>query len=135
MSTSPVTDDLSLSAKWRERFAFFDQYGAPSSKEAVAGYRVLPYKKKMLINFNFYALFFGPLYFFLIGLWKSALSLIGLAFVVGALGGVLHVPDAVFNGVGCAFSFLFGITANYAYYLKKVKGRQSWNPFAGLRMR
>lgn len=26
---------------------------------------------------------------------------------------------------------MWGFTANYAYYLKKVKGLDGWNPFEG----
>jgi hypothetical protein len=29
---------------------------------------------------------------------------------------------------------MYGLSANYAYYLKQVKGSQGWNPFEGLRM-
>ncbi len=44
-----------LKPKWRERFAFFDQYGAPTSEPYKAAFRALPFGKKLLINNNFIA--------------------------------------------------------------------------------
>jgi hypothetical protein len=128
----------SLKPKWRERFDFFETYGGPGSAEYRAGYRALPFGKKMLISSNVIAFFFGPIYFFVIGLWKKGLTFLGiwLVLVVAMVafettsGGV--VPDIVPRSVGFGMAALYMLVANYAYYLHKAKGVQSWNPFEGL---
>jgi hypothetical protein len=42
-------------------------------------------------------------------------------------------PRALDSGMSAAFSVMYAIMTNYAYYLKEVKGEQSWNPFEGMR--
>lgn len=80
---------------------------------------------------NFYAFFFGVIYFFIIGLWRKALSLIGISIVVSIVASFL--PAAFQNVLWLPLSLLTGMIANYAYYLDKVKGSTSWNPFEGMR--
>ncbi|SFD82635.1 DUF2628 domain-containing protein [Paracidovorax konjaci] len=119
------------SPKWQFRFNFFDTFGEPKSPEFKEAMKQLPLKQKLLININWYAICFGFIYFFILGLWRKALSLLGgilvLAFTLGA------VSDGLANGIGIAFSLLAGMTANYAYYLKETKGNNGWNPFEGMR--
>lgn len=126
-----------LKPKWRERFAFFDTYGSPGSAEYRAGYRALPFGKKLMISSNFIALFFGPIYFFVIGLWKKGLTFLGIWFVL-VVGMVAFettssqvIPDIVLRGISVGMAALYMSVANYAYYLHKAKGVQSWNPFEG----
>ncbi|WCM93951.1 DUF2628 domain-containing protein [Acidovorax sp. NCPPB 2350] len=119
------------SPKWQFRFNFFDTHGEPKSQPFKEALQALPFKQKLLININWFAICFGFIYFFILGLWRKALSLLGgllvLSFVLGAFS------DGLARGIGIAVSLLAGMTANYAYYLKEVKGSQSWNPFEGMR--
>ena len=111
--------------------------GSPGSAEYRAGYRALPFGKRLLIGSNVIAFFFGPIYFFVIGLWKKGLTLLGIWFVLvlGMVGfeemsgGV--IPDIVVRGIGFGMAALYMLVANYAYYLHKAKGVQSWNPLEG----
>ena len=129
-----------LKPKWQERFAFFDAYGAPSSPHAREAFKELTKRKQRLINLNYYALFFGPIYFLTLGLWKKALSLLAItAFTSIAIDGAFlmagHETSMIFDrGLDVAFAFLWGYCTNYAYYLKTIKKVQNWNPFVGLRM-
>ncbi len=59
-----------LKPKWQERFAFFDQHGSPSSAAYKAALKAAPFGKRLLIGMNFIAFFFGPIYLFVLGLWK-----------------------------------------------------------------
>ncbi|WP_369990494.1 DUF2628 domain-containing protein [Pseudomonas xanthosomatis] len=121
--------------KWQERFAFFEKNGDPFSPAFKAAFKALPAGKRILINLNFIAFFFGPIYLFVLGLWKKNLSLLGIAILVGVVLGFYEgftgnaLPRAIDTGVNVALCVLWGMTANYAYYLKEVKGRQGWNPF------
>ena len=89
---------------------------------------------------NVIAFFFGPIYFFVLGLWKKNLALIGVIIAVNIVIGVIFailgmdVPAALGTGLNVVFSMMYALTANYAYYLKEVKGEQGWNPFKGMRL-
>ncbi|MEW4950644.1 DUF2628 domain-containing protein [Pseudomonas asiatica] len=128
-----------LKPKWRERFAFFDQYGAPTSEPYKAAFRALPFGKKLLINNNFIAFFFGPIYWFVLGLWKKNLVMLALMIAIGVLLSYYEIatgseiPRPLDNGISMAFAFLYSFLTNRAYYLKQTKGQQSWNPFEGQR--
>ncbi|HYQ51675.1 MAG TPA: DUF2628 domain-containing protein [Pseudomonas sp.] len=128
-----------LKPKWQERFAFFDQHGGPAAAAYKAAFRALPFGKKLLINFNLIAFFFGPIYWFVLGLWKKNLVMLGIIVAVGVLESVYEaatgnvVPRALDNGISMAFAFVYANLTNYAYYLKQAKGKQGWNPFEGHR--
>ncbi|UZE21163.1 DUF2628 domain-containing protein [Pseudomonas sp. B21-056] len=139
-TTEQVQGTGKYSAKWQERFDFFNTYGAPNDPRHREAFKALPgFKKKMLINANVIAFFFGPIYLFVLGLWKKNLAMIGIilginiavSVILGILG--MESPRALDTGLSIAFSMSYAIMTNYAYYLKEVKGEQSWNPFEGMR--
>lgn len=128
------------SQKWQKRFDFFDTHGAPNTPEFKAALKAASFGDRILFNMNIFAFFFGFIYFLILGLWKKGLVLlgvsIGLAIVLNIIdfmiGGTLS--DAVYTGLSIGISVLWGMVANYAYYLKETKGLDGWNPFEGLRM-
>ncbi|CAM3517365.1 hypothetical protein BZK31_13715 [Pseudomonas floridensis] len=129
------------SAKWQERFNFFNTYGAPNDPRFKPAVNALPdFKKKLIVSANVIAFFFGPIYFFVLGLWKKNLALIGVIIAVNIVISVIFailgmdVPAALGTGLNVVFSMMYALTANYAYYLKEVKGEQGWNPFKGMRL-
>ncbi|SDL23854.1 Protein of unknown function, partial [Pseudomonas delhiensis] len=95
---------------------------------------------RILINASILAFFFGPIYWFVLGLWKKNLVMLGIIFAVGILEGLfeiltgIEIPRALDNGIGMGFAACYAVITNYAYYLKQVKGQQGWNPFEGQRM-
>ncbi|MGN8275915.1 DUF2628 domain-containing protein [Pseudomonas sp. SMV71] len=128
------------SAKWQARFNFFETYGPPNDPRHKVALKALPgFKEKILINANVIAFFFGPIYLFVLGLWKKNLALlgiflginIGLSVIFAILG--MEFPRALSSGLNGAASVMYALTTNYAYYLKEVKGEQTWNPFKGMR--
>ncbi|QPN46972.1 membrane protein [Pseudomonas putida] len=132
-------DYANLKPKWQERFAFFDQHGGPREASYKAAFRALPFRKKLLINNNFLGFFFGPIYWFVLGMWKKNLVMLAIIMGIGLLEGVYEaatgnaVPRALDQGISVAFAVLYGMLTNYAYYLKQTKGEQGWNPFQGHR--
>jgi len=141
MSSTDELQTYNVSPKWQDRFAFFDQYGTPKSPDFKLGFKQLPARKRILINLNFISFFFGPIYFFVLGLWKKNLAIIAiiiaLSFVLAlifTLLGYEEAPKALNSGMNIVFALMYGLSANYAYYLKQVKGSQGWNPFEGLRL-
>ncbi len=93
----------------------------------------------MKFNVNIIAFFFGPIYLFVLGLWKRNIILILLMIVVFtalelafAMMGIDY-PRHLDAGVGFGFNALYGVSTNYGYYLKEKKGEQGWSPFKGMR--
>ncbi|MBI6550123.1 DUF2628 domain-containing protein [Xenorhabdus lircayensis] len=135
-------DTSKYSEKWQERFEFFEKNGAPSSKEHKEAFKKLSALKRLKINMNFFAFFFGIFYFITIGMWKKGLTILGIgfalffAFIIFSM--IVPIPpdyaEIIGTGLGTVMAALYAISANYAYYLKEIKGDDSWNPFKGLRM-
>lgn len=122
-----------LPASWQRRFAFYDEYGVPNtSPESRDAYRRLPFGAKMRLNANLWAFLFGPIYFFVKGIWRKGLSLSALAITLAVIVLGLGAPDFVDRAASLVVPALAMTTANYAYYLHIVRGSRSWNPFEGL---
>ncbi|MBH3284025.1 DUF2628 domain-containing protein [Serratia marcescens] len=125
--------------KWQTRFDFFGLYGAPNTPGFRHALKKLPFKQKVKVNFNFIAFFFGPVYLFVLGLWKRNITLILIMVVVYTTLSVVFskmgiaYPRYLDVGLGYGFNALYGISANYGYYLKEKKGEHGWNPFKGMR--
>lgn len=140
MSTSePAKASGQYNDKWKERFAFFEAHGGPNAPGFKPALKQLPFLKKVKINFNFFAFFFGPVYLFIMGLWKKNLSFIAIMVVVSIASDIVmekygfRYAREASSALGFIFNALYGQLTNYAYYLNEVKGKQSWNPFEGLR--
>ncbi|SQI44479.1 Protein of uncharacterised function (DUF2628) [Leminorella richardii] len=133
-------DRSKYSQKWQDRFAFFDQHGAPNTPEFKAALKAETFGRRILFNMNIIAFFFGFIYFFVLGLWKKNLVLAAIAIGVGLVLGIIEVatgfylPRGADMGINFGLAMMWGITANYAYYLKEVKGLDGWNPFEGMRL-
>lgn len=128
------TDDRTgLPPSWQRRFAFFDRYGLPgSNSEAREVFRQLSFWEKQRINTNVLAFLFAPFYFFVKGMWRKGLTLVGLAFALALLMVyVLDLPNTLQTAGSFVVPAVSMVTANYAYYLHRVHHSQSWNPFEG----
>lgn len=130
-STTSSADLSQYSPKWQFRFGFFERHGGPASPDFKAAFKALSFGQRLKINMNFFAFFFGFIYFFILGLWRKALVLIGVSLAIGVVA--FFLPDAVARGLGVAYSVLVGMSANYAFYLDRIKGSTSWNPWEGVR--
>lgn len=137
MAAPEPTTYPDLKPKWRERFTFFDTYSRPGSADYQAAIKAAPFRQRILITSNLIAVFFGPIYFFVLGLWKKCLTLLAVGFGIGLVIVTLEmklgwtVSASLDTGISCGLGVLYMLTANHAYYLHKVKGVQGWNPFEG----
>lgn len=122
------------SQKWQKRFDFFEQHGAPKTPEFKSALLHMPWYKRLLYNMNFISLFFGPIHFLILGMWKRCITLLACSLVIGFLFGIIEVVSGLNLDSFCSLvvGVMWSITANYAYYLHKVKGRNNWNPFEGI---
>jgi hypothetical protein len=133
MKTTPAALEVDLSPRWQERFAFFAEYGPPSTTpESKAAIRALPWTKRGAITSNYLAFFFSPFYFYVKGMWRKGTTLLGIAVALAIAATVLPIPDTAARGLAMAVPALALTTANYAYYLHVTTGSRSWNPFEGL---
>lgn len=126
-----------LKPKWQERFAFIEQHGRPGSATYKQALRGLSFGKRILVNSSILAFFFGPIYWFVLGLWKKNLAMLGLILAIVGIESLFEmltgiaVHTAVDNGIRVAISLSYAILTPYAYYLNRVKNHQGWNPFEG----
>jgi hypothetical protein len=134
-----ISPSSTLNAKWQERFAFFDQYGGPQAPDFKAALKALPSNKRRLIAMNIIAFFFGPVYLFVLGMWRKNLSFLAIVVGIGMFESIIEltldidIPRGLDMGVNIAMAMMYGMSTNYGYYLKQVKGSKSWNPFEGMR--
>lgn len=132
MTNAP--DFIEVPAAWQQRFAFFRQYGpVGSTPEAKAAYRALPFGVKMRLGFNIWGFLFGPFYFLVKGIWRKALTLLGISVALGVTSVLLGLPDSWDRALAIGYGAAIATLANWAYYLHVAEGSQSWNPFEGYR--
>lgn len=121
-----------LPKAWQERFTFYDRFGAPNTTpKARQAYRALPFLDKARLTVNIWAFLFGPVYFFVKGMWRKGLILLAVAVALVVVLIALDAPDNISRGAALIVPAFALTTANYAYYLHAVKGSQSWNIFQG----
>jgi hypothetical protein len=129
-------DRTQFSETWQKRFAYFDRYGPMSTTpEGRRAFRMLPFLDRMRLGGNLFAFLFGPIYFFVKGMWRKGLSLLGLACVIAVSLFVFDVGSAIERMVGLVVPVLAMVTANYGYYLHVVEHNRSWNPLEGMKAR
>lgn len=123
---------LTVSPSWQKRFDFFNTYGLPNSTpESKAAYQALTFLERLKLTSNILAFLFGPIYFFVKGMWRKGLTLLGIFVAVEVVLVVLNVSDTLVRAIGFGLAAIAMTTANYAYYLHVVRGSQSWNLFEG----
>ncbi len=117
---------------WDFRFAFFDTHGAPNNPAFREALKKLDFFERAKIMMSFWAVLFGPFYLLYLGLWKKTIVYYAFVLLIAVVLAILGVPDSVLRATGYASSILVGMLTNYAYYLKKVKNLDGWNPLEGM---
>lgn len=125
------SNNSGLSKAWQLRFKFYEENGLPKFKPTAQykeNCKALSRSQSFTINYNIFALFFGPLYFLCLGMWRKAITLWVFITVVFVILSILGIPLGVyyaFSGITSAY------LANSAYYLHRVKESKSFNIFEG----
>lgn len=112
---------LDVSDAWKRKFRLIEKAGGPDLPD----FRELPFGDRMSININFLALFFGPIYYIVKGLWRQAVVYFVVAFVL------ILILDAIGLGkitraVGSGLGIVYALRANISYYRKVVLGEAPW---------
>lgn len=118
--------DHSLSHKWRFRFDFFEKNGAPDfwklSPAWKAAFNTMSFSEKIKINCNFIAYFFSFIYLLVLGLWRKAILILILNFVVGII-----IAITGFAFLGFIVNILTAMRVNIWYYQLKVHNIHDWS--------
>lgn len=131
-----------LKPKWQKRFAFFEEHGTNLfSSQYRNALNKLPFLEKLNIRMNFLAFFFHIFYMLCLGIWRKAIVLLILMIIstiaLDIIGNIL-ITDVINKDMlllkynrylGFVWMFFISSLANKAYYLQRVKGSKSWNPF------
>ncbi|WP_407936360.1 DUF2628 domain-containing protein [Limnobaculum parvum] len=113
-------------------------YGAPNTPEHKAALSAEKVTRQISLSLNFIAFFFGFIYFFKLGLWKKNLVIIVIFMMINSITDSFglrtgsSLSQVLSDGINIVSLLMWSVTANYAYYLKEVKGRDGWNPFEGI---
>jgi hypothetical protein len=83
-------------------------------------WKALSFGDRLKININFFALFFGAIYLFILGMWRKALVVIGINIALAIV--TMFLPDVVARMLFIAMNLLVASSTNYSYYLEQVKG-------------
>lgn len=125
-----------LTRTWKKRFDFYEKNGLPGSKEYASAIKALPLLERVVYGGNWFAFFFGIIYFCIIGLWKKGLVLFVGVCLVNIILGVIEASttanlEVTARMTNLIYAFYCCRVANVAFYLKTVKGIDGWNPFEG----
>jgi hypothetical protein len=112
---------LDVSDSWKRKFRLIEKAGGPDLPD----FRALPFGDRFSVNFNFLAVFFGPIYYIVKGLWRQAV----VYFIVACV--LILILDAMGLGkitraVGSGLGIVYGLRANISYYKKVVLGEAPW---------
>jgi hypothetical protein len=82
------------------------------------------------LRFNFGAFFFGPIYYFYLGMWRKGLTWVfvtaTLSIAVAILAVAMGLPAAVTRALGIGLQVLYASNANTDYYRKQIQGETFW---------
>lgn len=100
------------------------------------GRRVLSAALRNAARFGY---FFGPIHWFVLGIWRKNLAFLGIVGLITLVEVIVEIatdtviPTSVDRGLGVGLSVLWGLSTKYSYYLTRVKGSKSRTPFEGMR--
>lgn len=123
-----------VSDKWKKKFDFYEENGVPGSPGYRKALAKAPFPMRMSLSMNAMAFIFGVVYFCVLGLWKKGLMLLLSFFVLVIVTGILEQIygedfEFVYQIIGMTYAVVGATIVDSAYYLKKVKGIDNWNPF------
>lgn len=112
-----------ISESWQAKFALIEKAGGVKTPHI----KNLQFGERVKALFNIWAFLFGPIYYFVKGMWKKALPLLGIAIILIVVLEMIcrkfGIPETITNFVGGA---IFAARANIDYYKKVKFGDDGW---------
>ena len=130
VQSEPV-NEADLSMAWQRRFAFFRAHGSPLMPPGAAALQKLPFGTAASIRFNIWGFLLGPIYFFVLGLWRRGAALLGIN-IIGAVVLDRLFGDGILTPLGFGWAAVYAMSVNYYRYIKLTQGRDEWNPIKDL---
>ncbi len=125
-------DTLDVSERWKERFRLLDMAG-PMVGGKLQNIERIGRRERTRIAYNWLAFLFSPIYYFVKGMPRKGLVLLGLGWLwialVTSAEGVFgfRAPNTLF---WIPSSIVAAALANWDYYMKVVHGKSMWQPVA-----
>lgn len=122
-------EEAPVSEAWKETFRTIEEAGLVSGG-FYPTYESVDASKHRQLMFNGWAFFFGPIYYFVLGMWRKALTWVFLTLTLSILGAILVValglPAAISRAIGIGIQVLYASNANADYYRKQIRGETFW---------
>jgi hypothetical protein len=120
-------DGISISQNWKEKFKAIAETnpivgGWAHEFEDKAKYKALPFWTK----FSVWGLIFGIFFYLFKGMWKKALSVVGIIMVLSVLEEAFPNNKILAMGSYIIPGVIFFIQGNIDYYRKVVLGEDFW---------
>jgi len=122
-----------LSALWQRRFEFYALSGSPFSRSGRDAYGALSAGDRLELGFNWWAFFFGILYYIFLGITKRGVGLAAISLIFWLI--LLSVDASTWwmRAHAIATQTVFGGMANYYYFIRITRGRDEWDPLKDVR--
>ena len=122
---SENTQNSNLPKKWNEVFSLIDKAGGVK----MTNLKELSFSERIKARMNWWAFFFGPIYYLIKGMWKKAITYFGL--IIAFFSAVDYIAITFFqqndlNIPGVAVGVIWGMLANIDYYKIKVLNEDKW---------
>lgn len=122
-ATSPSNAVESISESWEKKFELLEKAGGVK----MPNFKNLSFAERNKVIFNIWGFLFGPIYYFVKGMWKKAISLLGIAILIIVVLEVIcreiGISAVITNFVAAA---IFATRANIDYYKKIKLGDDGW---------
>jgi hypothetical protein len=116
-------EEAQVSESWKRSFRAIEKAGLISGGFCPRFENVDPADHRHLM-FNFGAFFFGPIYYFYLGMWRKGLTWVSIAAAILAVA--MGLPAAVTRALGIGLQVLYASNANTDYYRKQIQGETFW---------
>lgn len=110
-----------ISDSWKRKFDLIEKAGGPK----LPNFKSLSFGERMQVGFSVLALFLGPIYYLVKGLWRQAVAYSGIGFVLTVILAAARL-DGLQQFVVYGIAGLYAARANVSYYKKEVFGEISW---------
>lgn len=112
-----------LSETWKRRFALIEKAGGVH----LTDFKTLSMGERYKARANWLAFLFGPIYYCCLGMWRKALTFVGLWIAFVVMAHLIGISDRYVELLGrTLMPFLFAVRANVDYYKRMVMQENGW---------
>jgi hypothetical protein len=114
---------VKVSKSWQRKFELIERAGGLD----LPNVKSLSMWERMILNFNIWGFFLGPLYYIAKGMWKKGLFIFGIVAVVIILLDIFFGDSKAVDRLSMLLGpVIFATQSNTDYYKKMVLGINKW---------